>query len=167
MTTPKNLRRFTFLSNNEDKKNLSLPKTASTLNEQNQPSLLSPPILIDKKQISKELLSQIHFCRFVYKLLQRIDTTIDGSIGNDLRTSMNGILLEKLYSVENLTCLEQNKGNEYKKTSDYQKVCQIVTQYLEKYQKEISTEKQKWIGYQTFETEIVSEIRSMYRQIQS
>lgn len=25
----------------------------------------------------------------------------------------------------------------------------------------------KWIGYQTFETEIVSEIKSMYRQVQS
>ena len=28
--------------------------------------------IIDKKLISKQLLSQIHFCRFLYKLLMRI-----------------------------------------------------------------------------------------------
>ena len=54
VTTPKNLRRFTFLKNNDDKKNLSLPKTASTLHEPHQPSLLSPPpASIDKKLMSK------------------------------------------------------------------------------------------------------------------
>lgn len=29
--------------------------------------------IIDKKLISKQLLSQIHFCRFLYKLLTRIE----------------------------------------------------------------------------------------------
>ena len=77
---------------------MSLPKTASTINDQPSTNVLpsSSTTLIDKKQISKELLSQIHFCRFVYKLLQRIDTTIDGGIGSELRSNMNGILFEKL-----------------------------------------------------------------------
>lgn len=91
---------------------MSLPKTASTINDQPSTNLIpSSSTLLDKKQISKELLSQIHFCRFVYKLLQRIDTTIDGSIGSELRSNMNGILFEKLESVENLTCLEGAKAS--------------------------------------------------------
>ena len=61
---------------------------------------------------------------------------------------MNGVIFEKLSSVEDLTCMERAKANEYKKTTDFRKICQIVNQYKEKYQKDMTQE--KWIGFQTF-----------------
>jgi hypothetical protein len=44
---------------------------------------------MDKKLISKQLLSQIHFCRFLYKLLKRIDEKINGNISHDLKEAMS------------------------------------------------------------------------------
>lgn len=81
INTPKNMRRFTFLKGGaagsigtvgaiEDGKNPSLPKTASTINNNRTQTILSSEA--NRKQVSKELLSQVHFCRFVFKLLQRI-----------------------------------------------------------------------------------------------
>lgn len=65
-------------STQPDDKHISLPKTASTIN--NNRTDTASEIEQDRKQVSKELLSQVHFCRFVYKLLQRINTKIDGNI---------------------------------------------------------------------------------------
>ena len=78
INTPKNIQRFTFLKNGnhhnnmstEESKNVSLPKTASTINNNRTNNMLEPPstansintknhinsqasLNIDKKQISK------------------------------------------------------------------------------------------------------------------
>lgn len=81
INTPKNMRRFTFLKGGaagsigtvaaiDEAKKDSLPKTASTINNNRTQTILSTDAA--RKQVSKELLSQVHFCRFVFKLLQRI-----------------------------------------------------------------------------------------------
>lgn len=163
INTPKNMRRFTFSKGNnstsnallgseninQEDKHISLPKTASTINNNR---IYTPQIEteIDRKQISKELLSQVHFCRFVFKLLQRINHKIDGKISESVRDKMHGIIFKKLKEVEELTTVEKNKASEYKKTADFQKICQIVDQYQKKYEKEISFSG-KWGGYEGFQ----------------
>ena len=52
---------------------------------------------------------------------------------------MCGMIFEKLEEVENLGQISCEKGREYKKTQDYQKIKQIVHQYLEKYQNTLPT----------------------------
>ena len=146
INTPKNMRRFTFMkannstsnaligsekSNDQENKHISLPKTASTIN--NNRTHTASEMDIDRKQISKELLSQVHFCRFVYKLIQRINSKIDGKIAEGLREKMNGVIFLKLNQVQKLSSLEGGKASEYKKTADFQKICQIVDQYQKKY----------------------------------
>ena len=112
------MRRFTFMkannstsnafigsekSNMQDDKHNSLPKTASTIN--NNRNYTGSENDIDRKQISKELLSQVHFCRFVFKLLQRINNKIDGKISNSVRDRMHGIIFMKLREVEKLSSI--------------------------------------------------------------
>lgn len=113
---------------------MSLPKTASTIHNR---TTTPESGAFDRKLISKELLSQVHFCRFVYKLLQRINSKIDGEISESVRDGMHGIIFLKLREVEDLRNLDSSKACEYKKTTDFQKICQIVDQYQKKYEKEI------------------------------
>ena len=58
---------------------------------------------------------------------------------------MNGLVFNKLAEIAELRCLsEEKKAREYKKTQDYEKICQIVDQYQKKYEKEIGTMPKKW-----------------------
>jgi nicotinamide riboside kinase len=62
-------------SNNAQNQNINpADMFASTQNKLNNfaSSSSNKITIIDKKLISKQLLSQIHFCRFLYKLLMRI-----------------------------------------------------------------------------------------------
>lgn len=105
INTPKNLKRFTFLKgaggsintgpfeDAKDAKGNSLPKTASTINNRTQTNL---EVDVNRKLISKQLLSQVHFCRFVFKLLQRIQTKIGGAASEQLKASMCGVIFSKL-----------------------------------------------------------------------
>lgn len=96
-----------------------MPKTASTIHNRTHTALETnktintgenAKVSIDRKQISKELLSQIHLCRFVYKLLQRILQNLDSGYGADeLQSSMKGLIFEKLHEVQNLTCMNDDQ----------------------------------------------------------
>jgi hypothetical protein len=172
INTPKNMRRFTFMKGNSNNstnagsaledKNVSLPKTASTINNNRTYTALDSEI--DRKQISKELLSQVHFCRFVYKLLQRINTKIGGDINDSLKNKMSSLIFEKLGQVQKLSNLGAGRAIEYRKTTDYQKICQIVSQYERKYEKEVDTNGD-WEGYDCFQTELAEEIKTMFNSV--
>lgn len=90
INTPKNMRRFTFLKGGaagsigtvaaiEESKKDSLPKTASTINNNRTQTFFNA------EAVKKQLLSQVHFCRFVFKLLQRIQSKISGDVGSNLK----------------------------------------------------------------------------------
>lgn len=134
---PKNMRRFTLMKGQgvnhgtlNEIKNTSLPKTASTINNNRTEKTLE--LESNRKRISKELLSQVHFCRFVYKLVQRIENRLQGGINPHLKASMCGLVFQKLEDIIELNCLNSNSVD-YKKSNDYKKLCQIVNQYQEKY----------------------------------
>ena len=89
----------------------------------------------------------------MYKLLQRIDSKIEGEISEGVRDRMYAIIFMKLRDVESLRNLDSFKASEYKKTPDFQKIRQIVDQYQKKYEKEISGEG-RWTGYESFQSEL-------------
>lgn len=96
INTPTNVKRLTLMQASDDLKdfkNCSLPKTAGTISNKtehfisvsnknivNSDALTQKEINIpvkeeinyDKKQLSKQLLSQVHLCRFLYKLIIRM-----------------------------------------------------------------------------------------------
>lgn len=103
INTPSNLKRLTFLqSHQEDQKshNFSLPKTAATISNKTEHFITSSNQTItndatadvtqhrevhyDKKQLSKQLLSQIHFCRFLYKLIVRMREKLNSEVNEEL-----------------------------------------------------------------------------------
>lgn len=62
---------------------------------------------------------------------------------------MNGLIFEKLNNICELDCLKDDKkAREYRKTQDYNKICQIVEQYQKKYEKDIGNLVSKWNGYE-------------------
>lgn len=54
-----------------------------------------------------------------------------------LKEYMVGLIFEKLTEIQNLTLINDKFKEDFKKTSDYNKLYQIVQQYLVKYQKDL------------------------------
>eukprot|EP00919_Chromeraceae_sp_WS-2016_P006067 GHVR01014261.1.p1 GENE.GHVR01014261.1~~GHVR01014261.1.p1 ORF type:complete len:106 (+),score=10.56 GHVR01014261.1:4301-4618(+) len=104
---------------------MSLPKTATTNNitetlisptnnqntnpifthnnlnftEASQKNIYDHSRKIDKKVLSKQLLSQVHFCRFLYKLIMRVDSKLKEDLAKELiylKEGMCGLIFEKL-----------------------------------------------------------------------
>ena len=101
---------------------------------------------IDKKIVSKQLLSQIHFCRFLYKLLKRIDDKINVNISDQLKDSMSSLIFEKRYYVKELEPLDSKTAREYKQSQDYEKISQIIGQYQAKYEKDLYHSDNELVG---------------------
>lgn len=62
---------------------------------------------------------------------------------------MCGLIFNKLDDIFELSCLG-TRSQEYKKSTDYRKICQIATQYQEKYEKELEVANLKWDGFDSF-----------------
>lgn len=79
----------------DDQKGCSLPKTAATIKNKTEKDLAP---IIDIKQTSKEVLSQIHFFRFTYKLAQRINKNQSNELElkNSLTDNMFNLVLIKI-----------------------------------------------------------------------
>ena len=91
------------------------------------------------KQTSKELLSQVHFFRFVYKLVQRIKKYIeeDNEAKNLLMESMVKLLIFLMQGIKNLRVLTSEKRKAYGGSEDFSKIRKIVEQYELKYEREM------------------------------
>ena len=95
--------------------NFSLPKTAATISNKTEHFIttsnqtingdanadVSVPreVQYDKKYLSKQLLSQIHFCRFLYKLVIRMRDKLSQDMNEELsplKELMAGFVFEKL-----------------------------------------------------------------------
>ena len=48
--------------------------------------------MVDRKYLSKQLLSQIHFCRFVYKLVMRMSQNLSENLNQELTTLKEQII---------------------------------------------------------------------------
>lgn len=64
----------------------------------------------------------------MFKLLQRIESKINGDVNVNLKENMQGLIFDKLEDMMELNCLGSASA-EYKKSPDYKKICQIASQY--------------------------------------
>ena len=91
-----------------------------------------------RKETSRQLLSQIHLCRFLYKLIKRMEATSMDCL--KLKQQFSQLIFNKLASL--LSCDHNNpflleRFKEYRQTSDYQKFLGVAKQYEQKYREEL------------------------------
>jgi hypothetical protein len=124
INTPTNVKRTTLIQASDDLKNqnCSLPKTAGTISNKTEhfitasnKNIVNNDILTqkeinvqhsakeelnyDKKYLSKQLLSQVHLCRFLYKLIIRMNEKLSEVENEELTTLkeyMTSLIFEKL-----------------------------------------------------------------------
>ena len=52
--------------------------------------------ILDIKKTLEQLISQIHFCRFLFKLIDRLNKSFNLDINKRIRIKMTSIIFEKL-----------------------------------------------------------------------
>jgi hypothetical protein len=100
-----------------------------------------PESAYDRKLLAKQLLSQIHLCRFMYKLIMRMGDRLSEQRNDELtnlKDSLTGMIFEKLSEVEQLDSVSPKLVTDFRDSSDYTKINQIIQQYLAKYRKDLS-----------------------------
>ena len=102
----------------------------------------------DKKHISKIVIAEIHFCRFLYKLLGRLKESMEnGMLSNNFPSSVSdvfrlftGIIKHKIVNLKNFekkNILNIERYEEYQTTSDFKKLIKISKDYYERYSSEL------------------------------
>lgn len=178
---------MTFMQNQDDSKghNFSLPKTAATISNKTEHFITSSNQTInneatadithhispsyDKKQLSKQLLSQIHFCRFLYKLIIRMRDKLGEELNdelNSLKENMTSLIFEKLQDVNNLKTVNSKHSSDYKATPDYHKISQIVEQYVSKYTKDLGNSNPIVKPLTQFKEQLSRNIVGIYEKVQ-
>lgn len=79
---------------------------------------------------------------------------------------MCGLIFQRLEDIVELKSLNSGLAD-YKKSNDYRKLCQIVSQYQEKYRKELGPIEIIWKGFEVFETELSTEIKRIFEDVKS
>lgn len=92
---------------------------------------------IHKRAISKQLLSQVHFCRFLYKIIGNVDLGISYEFNEDVRKQLVTLLFYKLSEISSLKLLPHDVLDEYKEFGDYKKLEKLVEEYQLKYKKRL------------------------------
>jgi hypothetical protein len=69
---------------------------------------------IDPKKISNQLVSQLHLCRFLFKLIQRIEKSEMVDESENLRSQMGQVIFKKLSELKNLTMLDGEVATEFR-----------------------------------------------------
>lgn len=91
--------------------NVLLKKGSMNNPEHGQNTVYAPPVpktalhvkmdkeylpAIQKRMISKQLLSQVHFCRFLYKLIANIEAGSSYEVSSEVRAKLKSLLFYKL-----------------------------------------------------------------------
>lgn len=99
----------------------SVPKTA--LQVKMDKEYLSA---IQKRMISKQLLSQVHFCRFLYKLIANIEAGSSYELNAELQRTLTNLLFYKLKETKELKLVDPEAVDEYFEFGDYRKLEKLV-----------------------------------------
>ena len=115
-----------------------IPKTATAekYNSNNKEYVSA----IQKRIISKQLLSQVHFCRFVYKLLVGLNSKTSHEFSYALKSILIDLLFSKLCEVKELKLVEREYSEEYFNFGDYKKLKKLVEESEGKYQRKLNIE---------------------------
>ena len=108
------------------------------------------------KAISKQLISEIHFCRYLFKLLGRIRESCQKGILKNFKFESDELerrytqfvkhKIQKLISYEGVNFLDfqENTYKQYKETSDFKKILKISREYKDRYKTQLS---ENWNNY--------------------
>ena len=144
----------------------SVPKTA--LNIKPDKEYMSA---IQKRMISKQLLSQVHLCRFIYKLVANIEAGLSFHFESSTQEELVCFLFYKLKETKDLKLVNNESVDEYREFSDYKKLEKLVDEYVSKYKRRLKVEELNLPELYTPEmysnliSGLVREIKSMYRSI--
>ena len=121
--------------------NALLKKTGSNNPEYLQSTMYGPPVpktalqvkmdkeylsAIQKRVISKQLLSQVHFCRFLYKLIANIEAGNSYRVKAELEAKLKILLFYKLKQTKDLKLVEPEYIGEYVEFGDYRKLEKLI-----------------------------------------
>jgi hypothetical protein len=87
-------------------------------------------------------------------------------VSEQLKESRWGLIFTKLTEITKLSGIHHGP-EEYRKSNDYKRICQIVAQYEVKYRRELPFSSPLWPGYDAFDSELSGEIRSMFEGIRT
>ena len=123
----------------------------------------------DKKYLSKQLLSQIHFCRFLYKLIMRMKDKLGEDLNQELlglKEGMVGLIFHKLEEVNTLKAVNTRHAQDYKNTPDFNKIAQIIDQYQNKYSKDLGGIDKNIKSLAVFKEQLTRNIVSVYNRVE-
>jgi hypothetical protein len=103
----------------------------------------------------------VHFCRFIYKLLQRIESQMEGRISKCLKQSMWGLIFYIFNEVADLRLLKF-RADEFRASAEYRQVIHVVSQYEQSYCKELNGVCPEWPGFVEFDRELTAEIKKLF-----
>jgi hypothetical protein len=117
----------------------------------------------DHKKTSNQLLSQVHLCRFFYKLLERMVAVGEGSAR--LKEQMKALLAGKLSDLKHLRLIAPRHATIYRRTREFEHIEEVVDQYVFKYAQVLSGESA--VAYEDalagIDGELALEIGKLYR----
>ena len=93
---------------------------------------------VQKRVISKQLLSQIHFCRFTYKLIIGLQSKLCFEVCNPLKRLLATLLFSKLSEIKELKLIGREHLDEYSNFVDYKKLLKLVEEYEAKYKRKLA-----------------------------
>jgi hypothetical protein len=117
----------------------------------------------DKKFVSKLLIAEVHFCRFLYKLSCQIkESTLTALFKENPQTNrlllcFTQIIEQKVtklknFESENFLGIDSGKFEEYKRTTDHKKLVKIAKDYYNRYSTQLAD---YWIGISERSSELV------------
>lgn len=154
--------------------NVLLKKTNSNNPEYLQNTIYGPPVpktalqvkmdkeylsAIQKRMISKQLLSQVHFCRFLYKLIANMEAGNSYKVKSELENKLKGLLFYKLKQTKDLKLVNDESVAEYVEFGDYRKLEKLVDEYIVKYRKRLGEQVEKVVP--------LDYSKEMYQQLMS
>ena len=154
--------------------NYSINETENTSGK----GLMSPSVYVElskdeRKHVSKLLIAEVHFCRFLYKLLGRLKESIQsGLLGtsncsqvvSDVFQLFTGIIKHKIINLKNFqnqNFLKITRYSDYKMTSDFKKLIKISKDYFERYSSELKIYWDKVDGFSITTDDVDSLIKKM------
>ena len=194
--TPSTFKRLTMLQTKESfnaTNKFSLPKTVGSMNEgpRTQHTItgfgdsskkiqkgglreISTHHLIgeagvDRKYLSKQLLSQIHFCRFVYKLVMRMSSNLSEELNqqlNALKEQICGMLFDKLHAIQDLRLLSSTQAQDFRQSGEFTKIKQIISQYFLKYRKDLGEYREGGRPLPALKEQLTRSIAALYAGVE-
>jgi hypothetical protein len=103
----------------------NLGRTTATIGKKTESNFF----VCDSKKQFEHFISQIHFCRFLYKLIDRIGKAFNIDTDKKMRVKMTTLIFQKLKEVFQLKGIELKHKDYFKSTPEFSKLLSIVNQY--------------------------------------